>query len=417
VKLEGSFSPPGDKSLSHRLALLAVLARGECRVENFAPGADCASSLEALAALGGGVERRQEAVRLRGLAGEVAPQAALDCGNSGTTMRLLMGVLAGRKGRWRLKGDASLSRRPMERVAAPLREMGARVATHRGRPPVEIIGSGLQGREHHLAVASAQVKSALLLAGLQAEGTTTVREPAPSRDHTERLLAAMGADLERRPDGAWQVRRSQLTLPERWRVPGDPSSAAFLLCAAAVLPGSRVTARGVLLNPTRTGFLTVLRRMGAAVEVAVEGEEPEPWGRVSVRQGPPLVACTVEAELFPSLVDEVPILALVATQAKGTTCFRGVGELRHKESDRLAMVVNQLRRMGARLAVEGEDLYVDGPTPLAAPRRLESAGDHRMAMMLRLAGLVAGAWPEVADEGCCAVSWPGFGRTLEALLA
>jgi 3-phosphoshikimate 1-carboxyvinyltransferase len=266
-------------------------------------------------------------------------------------------------------------------------------------------------------VASAQVKSALLLAGLQAEGTTTVREPAPSRDHTERLLAAMGADLERRPDGAWQVRRSQLTLPERWRVPGDPSSAAFLLCAAAVLPGSRVTARGVLLNPTRTGFLTVLRRMGAAVEVAVEGEDPEPWGRVSVRQGPPLVACTVEAELFPSLVDEVPILALVATQAKGTTCFRGVGELRHKESDRLAMVVNQLRRMGARLAVEGEDLYVDGPTPLAAPRRLESAGDHRMAMMLRLAGLVAGAWPEVADEGCCAVSWPGFGRTLEALLA
>ncbi len=414
--LSGVFTPPGDKSISHRVGLFALLAGGSCRVENYSPCADCQSTLEALTALGGRPETRDGVLVLQGREGRLKPRAAVDCGNSGTTFRLLMGVLAGREGEYSLTGDASLCRRPMERVATPLRLMGARVVTSEGRPPVIIQGGALKGVDYALPVASAQLKSALLLAGLQAQGPTTVHEPAPSRDHSERLLALCGAAISR--GAGWvRVEASALTLPPELRVPGDASSAAFFLAAAAITPGSRVTAEGVLLNPTRTGFLTVLERMGARMTVSQQGTEPEEWGRVEAEHSPGLVATEVAAAEVPLLVDEVPILALVATQARGVTVFHGVEELRIKETDRLEAISSQLGAMGARLWTEGDRLLVEGPTPLHAPEGLESFGDHRIAMTLRLAlGLAGGDCP-IREEDCAAISYPAFAADLGKLLA
>ncbi|MFZ5587626.1 MAG: 3-phosphoshikimate 1-carboxyvinyltransferase [Thermodesulfobacteriota bacterium] len=416
MRLKGSFNPPGDKSISHRVGLFSLLAAGACRVENYAPGADCASTLGAVAALGGGVEKDGRDILLQGRQGRLVAEASVDCGNSGTTLRLLMGLLAGRPGRYTLDGDESLRRRPMERVAAPLRLMGAEVATSHGRPPVAIQGRALSGIDYALPVASAQLKSALLLAGLQADGPTTVREPGPSRDHSERLLVRCGARIAQ-GRGWVRVEPSAIRLPERLRVPGDASSAAFFLCAAALIPGSDVIAEGVLLNPTRIGFLDVLRRMGADLSVERQGDEPEEWGRARVAFGPRLRATTIAAAEVPALVDEVPILALAASQAQGKTVFQGVGELRVKESDRLAAIASQLGAMGARLAAEGDELVVEGPTPLIAPTALDSFGDHRIAMTLRLAGLLAGGEPAIAGEQCAAISYPGFAADLRALLA
>ncbi len=414
MPLVGRFAPPGDKSISHRVGLLSLLGRGRCQVGNFSNGRDCASTLEAVRALGGGVESQGEHLVLSGAGGRLKREANLDCGNSGTTLRLLMGLLAGSSGRFGLDGDQSLRKRPMERVATPLRQMGARIDTTEGRPPVRITGGGLAGIDYRLPVASAQLKSALLLAGLQAEGPTTVREPAPSRDHTERLLRMAGADISR-VDGGWQVRPSRLSLPERLWVPGDSSSAAFFLCAAAMWPGSDVTAESISLNPTRTGFLAVLGRMGAAVETKVDDEAPEPWGRVRVRYRGGLRACVVERREIPLLVDEVPILALTATQAEGVTVFQGVEELRVKESNRIAAVISQLGAMGATLREEGDDLLVSGPTRLQAPAALESFGDHRIAMILRLAVAMCGGDSQIHDEACAAISYPGFAQTLREL--
>jgi 3-phosphoshikimate 1-carboxyvinyltransferase len=415
MSLKGTFTPPGDKSISHRVGLFSLLAGGRCLVENYSPCADCSSTLAAVKLLGGQADLNGQGLLLTGVEGRLRPEAKVDCGNSGTTMRLLMGLLAGRPGRYVLDGDASLRRRPMERVATPLRLMGATVDCTEGKPPVSIAGGGLTGITYTLPVASAQLKSALLLAGVQAAGETAVSEPAVSRDHTELLLAALGADI-RREGGSWRVRRSNLTLPARLRVPGDASSAAFFLCAAAAMPGSDVTAEGVLLNPTRTGFLEVLRRMGAQVEVMEQGREPEPWGRVRVVHGPELKGCEISGREIPLLVDEVPILALMASQARGTTVFKDAGELRIKETDRLAAVAGQLGAMGADIAVQGDDLVIAGPTPLHAAPRLDSLGDHRIAMTLRLALGLAGADAAIADEGCAAVSYPGFSRDLGMLL-
>ncbi len=415
MRLIGSFTPPGDKSISHRVALFSLLASGRCRVSGFAPGQDCASSLLAVRALGGGVrELGPGELELSGAGGALMPAAEVDCGNSGTAMRLLMGILAGGPGEYTLTGDESLQRRPMERVAGPLRRMGAEVICSEGHAPVRIHGRRLRGADHQLAVASAQLKSALLLAGLGADGHTTVREPHPSRQHTERLLAAWGADIAD-DGGAVRVAPSAITMPGSLRVPGDPSSAAFLLCAAAVLPGSRVRAEGMLLSPGRAGFIEVLRRMGAAVRVETQGGEPEPWGAVEVAFGPGLRGCVVQPAEVPSLVDEVPALALVASQAQGETVLAGVGELRHKECDRLAAVASELGAMGAELRAGEDDLVISGPARLRAVPRLDSHGDHRMAMTLRLAGLLAGGETVIAGEECCAVSWPEFKAELARL--
>jgi 3-phosphoshikimate 1-carboxyvinyltransferase len=414
--LKGDFIPPGDKSISHRVGLFSLLAGGCCLVQHYSSCVDCFFTLAAVKLLGGQADLNDEGLLLTGIEGRIRSEAQVDCGNSGTTMRLLTGLLAGRPGRYMLDGDGSLRRRPMERVATPLRLMGARVDCSGGRPPVSIAGGGLTGITYILPVASAQLKSALLLAGVRAAGETVVREPAVSRDHTELLLKAMGADISYE-DGHWRVRASRLILPERLLVPGDASSAAFFLCAAAVMPASDVTAEGVLLNPTRVGFLEVLRRMGARAEVVEQGREPEPWGRVRVFHGPELAGCVIEGREIPLLVDEIPIMALIASQARGTTVFKDVGELRAKETDRLSAVAGQLGAMGADITVAGDDLVINGPTRLRAVAGLNSLGDHRIAMTLRLALCLARADAPIVEEGCAVVSYPDFFRDLDKLLS
>lgn len=414
MPLKGFFSPPGDKSISHRVALMSLLATGRSMVENFSPCADVRSSLESVELLGGVVSQHGSDIEIKASQGGTIGLTRVDCGNSGTTMRLLMGILAGKRGEFILDGDESLRKRPMERVASPLRLMGASVECRDGRCPVKISGTDLHGIRWDLPVASAQLKSAILLAGIQAGGTTSVGESIPSRDHTERLLGLMGATISR-DDTVWNVSRSELFMPEKFFVPGDASSAAFFLCAAAIVPGSDVTAEKMLLNPTRIGFLAVLRRMGAVVEVEPLSKKPEPWGSVRVRYSPDLAGCRIAADEIPSLVDEVPILALVASQAKGVTVFEGVGELRVKESDRLAAIASQLGLMGARIAAEGDTLTVDGPADLVAPEKLDSFGDHRIAMTLRLACLAAGGATAIAGEESVGISYPGFHDALKEL--
>ncbi|ADK86569.1 3-phosphoshikimate 1-carboxyvinyltransferase [Desulfarculus baarsii DSM 2075] len=416
MKLVGQLTPPGDKSISHRLGLLSLLAQGRCEVGGFSPSADCASTLAAVAALGGGVERVGERVILSGAAGRLRPGQTIDCGNSGTTMRFLMGLLAGAGGRFVLDGDESLRGRPMERVAEPLRRMGARVeCAAGGRPPVIIQGGGLRGGQFDLPVASAQLKSALLLAGLQADGPTTVNEPAASRDHTERLLAQWGAQIRR--DGlSCTVWPGLLRLPAQIWTPADASAAAFFCCGAAILPGSRLVAQGVLLNENRLGWLRVLERMGGCVDVRRQGDDPEPWGDIGVEFSPELRAVEVGAAEIAAIIDEAPILALTASQCHGVSVFRQVGELRVKESDRLAAIIGQLGALGADLRAEGDDLIVRGPTPLRLPDApLKSFGDHRIAMVLRVAGLLAGGWPRIDDEACMAISHPAFNDDLRRL--
>ncbi len=414
MPLIGNFTPPGDKSISHRVGLLALLAQGACLVDNYSPCADCASTLQAARLLGVDARQTAQGLLLQGAGGRLLPQAQVDCGNSGTTMRLLMGILAGRPGEYVLDGDESLRRRPMERVAQPLRQMGAVVECAQGKPPVRVKGGALKGLEYRLPVASAQLKSAVLLAGIQAEGQTTVWEPVASRDHSERMLEQYGARIERL-EGGWRVEQSSLRQPEKLRVPGDASSAAFFLCAAAVIPGSQVVAEGMLLNPTRTGFLRVLERMGAALEIERQGTQPEPWGRVSVSYRGALSGCEVSAQEIPLLVDEVPILALAASQAQGTTVFRQVEELRIKETDRVAAVIDQLGKLGVKASAPGRDLVVEGPTPLKLAGELDSLGDHRIAMTLRLALCLSGDQAKIADEQCASVSYPTFHQDLTGL--
>ncbi len=348
MRLSGTFKPPGDKSISHRIALLSLLAKGECVVSNYSTAQDCMTSVHAVNALGGGAVFSGEDLNLSANGRILTDSVDVDCGNSGTTMRLLMGVLAGASGRFILWGDDSLMKRPMERVAKPLRSMGANIfCAPNGTPPVTIDGSKLCGIDYRLPVASAQLKSAVLIAGVQAEGLTRIAEPVKSRDHTEHMLGMFGANIYFE-SGAWCVRKSLMELPSAFGVPGDPSSAAFFLCGAAMLDGSEVTAEGILLNPTRVKFLDKLKEMGAQTEIHIKGDSPEPWGSVKSSHSGKLSPCKVTSEELPLLVDEVPILALLATQAHGVSVFQEIGELRIKESDRVAALVSELGKLGAR---------------------------------------------------------------------
>lgn len=415
IALRGSFRPPGDKSISHRVGLFSLLAEGSCEVRAYSDCEDCASTLRVVGQLGGKVQTSNGRLLIGGAAGVVAPQGDLDCGNSGTTIRMVQGILAGGSGSYRLDGDASLRRRPMERVAIPLRLMGAAIETTAGCAPLSVRGARLRAIDYALPVASAQLKSALLLAGLQADGPCRFSEPAASRDHSERLLRAWGADL-RRAGNTVTIAPGRLTLPASFTVPGDASGAAFFICGAAIVPGSEVTGTDVLLNPSRLGWVEVLRRMGATVDTRIESESPEAMGSLQAASAGSLRACEVTADEVPNLVDEIPILAVVATQAHGTTVFRDCGELRVKECDRLAAIVAELGRFGAAVHVEGDDLVVQGPTRLTAPAAAcESYGDHRIAMSCRIASLLCDRPVAIRDEGCAAVSYPGFARTFAAL--
>jgi 3-phosphoshikimate 1-carboxyvinyltransferase len=408
----GRFTLPGDKSLSHRLAILAALAQGESRFANFSTADDCAATLRCLEALGVEARRQGRSVEVVGRGPEgLRPAAApLDAANSGSTLRMLAGVVAGRPFRTVITGDASLRRRPVERVAEPLRLMGARTSSNDGRPPLVIDGAALKGMRWSMTTASAQVKSAVLLAGLQATGSTTVVEPAPTRDHTERLLPAFGVPVEVR--GAEVSVRGGIALrPLALDVPGDVSSAAFLIVGALVVPDAFIHVENVLLNPRRTAFLDVLRRMGAHVETGIRGEDPEPVGWIEARSSR-LGGTEVRAEEVPALIDEVPILAVAAAFGHGELLVRGASELRVKESDRIATLAEGLRRLGGAVDEHPDGLTVRGGTPLRGAS-VRSHGDHRIAMALAIAGLAAEGETTIEDAGCIAVSFPEFPSLLE----
>lgn len=412
-RFRGRFTLPGDKSLCHRLAILGALAGGESRFGNFSTAADCDSTLRCLTLLGVDAARDGSALIVRGAGSGalVAPPGPLPAGNSGSTLRMLAGVLAGRPFPATITGDASLCRRPVERVARPLRAMGARVETVGGHPPLVVRGGNLHGIDWPLEVPSAQVKTAILLAGLQAEGSTRVREDRPSRDHTERLLPAFGVAVEVAPDGALAVHgRAEPLRPFVWDVPGDVSSAAFLVVAALIRPDSMTRVEGVLLNPGRTAFLEVLRTMGAAVEWGVETRAPEPIGWIEARSSR-LQGTDVAPELVPALIDEVPALAVAAACAEGTTRFTGAAELRVKESDRIAAIAEGLQHMGAHVVEQPDGLAVTGGARLHGAE-VRSHGDHRIAMALAVAALAAEGDTRLEEAACAEVSFPEFYEVL-----
>lgn len=423
--LHGEVQVPSDKSMSHRAVIFAGLAQGTSLLSGVLDSADVRATLSAFHWLGAGIRvvgTRPEGmvVEVRGW-GERGPAQLLgpvNCGNSGTTVRLMLGVLAGWPVEVTLNGDASLSRRPMRRVADPLEQMGAQVrTTESGGLPATIRGGGLRPLEYVSPIASAQVKTAILLAGLRAAGTTSVTEPARSRDHTERMLPAFGVPVSVSEDRR-TVSVTGPVVPQATDVtiPGDPSSAAFLAVAGVIASGSRVELPNVALNHTRTGFLRVLERMAARVMVTESSEAGgERVGTIVAYGDAPLVATVVTAEEVPSLIDEIPILALAATQAKGTTRFEGVGELRVKESDRLEAIETGLRALGADVETGEDWLDVTGPTPLRGAH-LDSLGDHRLAMTWTVAGLVADGETLVEGFEAVEVSYPRFREDVEALL-
>jgi 3-phosphoshikimate 1-carboxyvinyltransferase len=416
--IRGSVRVPGDKSISHRAALFNALGEGHARISNFSPGADCGSTLGCLRALGVDVRRDGDRVEVigRGLHGLSEPADVLDCGNSGTTMRLFSGALAGAGLFTVLSGDSSLRRRPMARVVEPLRRAGARIAGRdSGRlPPLAIWPvAGLRAVEHRPEVASAQVKSALLLSGLFADGQTTVVEPAPTRDHTERLLRAMGADLD------LSGRTITLRPVESLRcvdveVPGDFSSAAFWLALGVLHPAAEIRIHNVGLNPTRTGFLTILQNMGAHVELENERNVAgEPVADL-VAWSSSLRGTTVGGDLVPLGIDEIPLVALLGLFATGETVVKDAAELRAKESDRLAVVTEGLSALGGRIEATQDGWRVE-PSPLRAAR-VDSAGDHRMAMLFALAGAL-GKGAEIGGADSVSISYPSFWSELDSLSA
>ncbi len=406
---------PGDKSIAHRALILGAMAGGDSELDGVPDGEDVGATADCLRRLGCQVDAAGPTQRIhgRGLHAWRSPQGVLDCRNSGTTMRVLAGALAGSRVLATLAGDASLSRRPMERVVQPLRRMGARITAADGRAPLTIDGTELTGCDHDLPRASAQVKTALLLAGLQASGPTTVKEPYPTRDHTERLLTAMGARVTR-ADGAIRIDPAPDSLtPLQLSIPGDFSSAAFFFAAAALRPGWTATVSDVGLNPSRTALLDILEEMGAEVEVQLEtAAAVEPRGRVTVR-GAGLRPVQLEAGRVAQAIDEIPVVLVVASQAGGTSTVAGAGELRLKESDRIATMAEGLRRMGVPLEETPDGISVQGPAKLHRAR-VGSAGDHRVAMALAVAALVADGPVSIDDAAVVSVSYPAFFRELGA---
>ena len=421
-RVSGQLSVPGDKSISHRYALLAALASGRSILRNYAPGGDCASTLQCLAGLGVSIERIRSVdgvpeVRIegRGLRGLAQSGESLDCGNSGSTMRMLAGVVAAHSFVTTLTGDRSLSRRPMRRVMVPLARMGARLDAMEGdRPPLTIHGTELEAIDFEPDVPSAQVKSAVLLAGLQARGQSRVTEHTPTRDHTERALTAFGADVA--VDGnRVSLRGGQRLSAIEARVPGDISSAAFVMAAAAALPGSDVTIDGVGLNPTRTDLLGVLRRFGVDVEAEqTDVWQGEPVGRIRVRAHA-LGTLELGADVVPGVIDELPVLAALAT-AGGELRVTGAAELRVKESDRITALVTGLRAMGADADELPDGFHIRGRAPLAGGV-VHAHDDHRLAMAFAIAGLMARGPVTIEGARAAAVSYPAFFDDLERLRA
>ena len=424
--LLGAVKVPGDKSVSHRAALFAPLSGGVSRIRGWLEAEDTGRSLAAVEALGAEVRREGGELSIGpgsfpvvGAVASDAPVVDIDCGNSGTTTRLLMGLLAGRRVRARLDGDASLRSRPMARVVDPLRLMGARIDYEQdeGRLPLVISGAALRGIDYRLPVASAQIKSALLLAGLCAAGETVVAGGGASRDHTEKMLAAMGADLRTGDDRCTLQPGRPLTLLDM-TVPGDPSSAAFLLAAAVLVPGSGIEIRDLMFNPTRARFLDVLDDMAAGLEIRPQtGRAVEPVGEVRAHHGA-LRACEISGPGIPAMIDELPLLAALAGRAEGVTRIRDAKELRYKESDRLETTAAGLRALGVEVTVHEDGLDIVG-NPDGYPTRQAAAvstrGDHRIAMAFAVAALASRGGVLLDDDACVAVSFPDFFAILEDL--
>jgi 3-phosphoshikimate 1-carboxyvinyltransferase len=410
---------PGDKSISHRAVMFGSIAEGETHIRNFLDGGDCRSTVEVMRGLGVEIEAATPTdlvVHGRGLDGLQEPADVLDCGNSGTTIRLLLGLLAGQKFATFLTGTAQIRRRPMGRVVRPLRGMGADIMGRQNGDyaPLGIRPARTRGVEYDMPVASAQVKSCVVLAGLYSQGLTVVREPGPARDHTERMLAAMGAPVHVYGRKVTSERPNQALKPLDITVPGDLSSAAFLLAAGAIVKGSHLTIRDVGVNPTRTGIVEALQAMGAQISYhneRVEGGEPVADLEVCAGE---LHGATFGGEQIVTMIDELPILAVVASQAQGRTVVRDASELRVKETDRIATTVSELRKMGAKIEPTSDGFVIDGPTPLiGAP--VEGHGDHRLAMAMTIAGLAAEKPTMVYGSHVTADSFPGFEVTLQAL--
>jgi 3-phosphoshikimate 1-carboxyvinyltransferase len=419
--LRGTVVPPGDKSVSHRAAIFNAISGGQAVIENFQSGADCLATLRCLRLLGVDWAWRDEAtleITGRGLHALREPEAVLDCRNSGTTMRLLSGLLAAQPFFSVITGDASLRRRPMDRVVEPLRWMGAHIdgRENDGRAPLAFRGGALRGLSYRLPVASAQVKSALLLAGLYAEGETEIQEPAPTRDHSERLLLAMGAAIESREGSLRVAGHSGELSPNSLRVPGDISAAAAWLVLAAAHPDAEVRISGVGVNPTRTGVLDVLRMMGADIRLEEERSwGPEPVADLVVRSSR-LRGTVIGGDLIPRTIDELPLLALAGCLAEGEAVIRDAAELRSKESDRVATTAAELRRLGATVEERADGLVVRGSQRLTGSR-VSSRGDHRLAMMLGVAGALVQGETIIRNAGAIAVSYPWFWRDLGRLVA
>jgi 3-phosphoshikimate 1-carboxyvinyltransferase len=417
--LAGHVGVPGDKSISHRAVLVGAVGEGETRVTGFGRSGDTESTIAAARALGAEVVEEDVdtlVVRGVGLRGLREPESPVDCGNAGTLIRLLAGLVAGQEGRrFELTGDESLRSRPMERVAEPLRRMGAAVETDEGRAPLVVRGAALHGIEYELPVASAQVKSAVLLAGLNAQGPTTVIEPAPTRDHTELMLEAAGGPVQRRARSVTLTGPVERLSLETVEVPGDFSSAAPLIVAASLLAGSEVVIHGVGLNPRRTGLLDVLERMGARIAVYNRRRAGgESVGDLEVRSAE-LVATEVRPEEVPSLVDELPLFALAAGMARGESVVSGAGELRHKETDRIETVSNALRPLGIRVQSSNDGLRVRGVPSRPKGGGMDSAGDHRIAMLGAVAGLVSREGVDIEGAEAVAISFPGFFELLDSV--
>ncbi|UCE18946.1 MAG: 3-phosphoshikimate 1-carboxyvinyltransferase [Gemmatimonadota bacterium] len=416
--LAGTLPVPGDKSISHRAVLLGSISHGISRVRNFLRSQDCLSTMRCMKALGVEIiEPNGSTLEIGGvgLHGLKEPQDVLNVSNSGTTIRLLSGLLAGQEFHAVLTGDDSIRRRPMLRVVGPLREMGAKIfGREDGRfAPLSIMGSDLNPSSYTLPVASAQVKSALLLAGLYTTGETVVKEPAPTRDHTERMLRCMGKEVKS-SDGNIAIRGGGELSPLDLEVPGDISSAAFFLVSGLVCPDSQVTIRGVGVNPTRTGIIDVLSEMGGNISVANErAEGGEPVADLQVESSE-LRGIDIHGGMIPRVIDELPVIAVAATQAKGKTVVRDAQELRVKETDRIRASVEELSKLGAKIEESDDGFSVEGPTELRGAK-CHSHDDHRIAMALAVAGLVAEGETNITNADCVDVSFPNFFETLTNL--
>ena len=412
--VRGSVSLPGDKSISHRYAMLAGIVEGRSRLENYSTGADCASTLGCMRALGVHWERKENVIEVQGRGAALkAPSRPLDCGNSGSTMRMLSGIVAAQKFTSKMIGDESLSRRPMERIIKPLTAMGARIESRKGRPPLRITGGKLKAIDYKMPVASAQVKTCLLFAGLLAEGETQVEEPVRTRDHGEMALRAFGAQLQRQGNQV-RIRGGQKLRGLEARIPGDLSSAAFFLCAAALFPGSQLAVPNLLMNPTRARLLDVLMQMGLSIAVTqLEEVHGEMVGSLQV-EGANLKGATIAGADSAALIDEIPVLAAIAPYTEQGVEVRDAKELRVKESDRIAAIATNLRLMGAQVEEREDGLRIPGRQTLRGAE-LDSCGDHRIAMAFAVAALRAEGETSIRGAESAASSYPAFFDTLEEL--